>query len=301
MFYHVSGNDEEVKVTLKDAFSRWKEIQNERRQRIKKACQKYTSLNMTHKFFSGVLVDDVHRAIYTPIPKAACSSWKWLLLALLAGYNISQPEILGPSVHSVEVQEKHGLRHLAKYNPNERRERLQNYTKILAVRHPLARVLSAYYGKLKYYLHQRGGYRCGFCRKLGADIVLSHGGTIHNGLEINVTLNDFLGRLTEPDKIGYANTHWKEISDIALPCLVDYDYIVKTETILEDTRYILRHIFHSNVTFPHKHMLHQGERSDVLFKNIVTERKQKLKTRYNFDMQLFGYEFNVISSQMFSY
>ena len=171
----------------------------------------------------------------------------------------------------------------------------------MAVRHPLARVLSAYYDKLKYYLHQRGGYRCCFCRKLGADIVLSHGGTIHNGSEINVTLNDFLGRLTEPDKIGYANPHWKEISDIALPCLVDYDYIVKTETILEDTRHILRHIFHSNVTFPHKHMLHQGERSDVLFKNIFTERKQILKTRYNFDMQLFGYEFNVISSQMFSY
>ena len=103
MFYHVSGNDEEVKVTLKDTFSRWKEIQNERRQRIKKACQKYTSLNMTDTFFSRVLVDDVHRVIYTPIPKAGSSSWKWLLLALLAGYNISQPEILGPSVHSVEV------------------------------------------------------------------------------------------------------------------------------------------------------------------------------------------------------
>ena len=83
MFYHVSGNDEEVKVTLKDTFSRWKEIQNERRQRIKKACQKYTSLNMTDTFFSRVLVDDVHRVIYTPIPEAGSSSWKWLLLALL--------------------------------------------------------------------------------------------------------------------------------------------------------------------------------------------------------------------------
>ena len=87
----------------------------------------------------------------------------------------------------------------------------------MAVRHPLARVLSAYYDKLKYHLHQSGGYKCAYCKEVGADIVLSHGGTIHNGLEINVTLNDFLGRLTEPDKIGYANPHWTEISDIALP------------------------------------------------------------------------------------
>ena len=300
-FYTLSGNDEEVKVTSTDTFSRWQEIQTERRQRIKKACQKYTSLNMTDTFFSDVLVDDVHRVIYTPIPKAACSSWKWLLLALLAGYNISQPEILGPSIHLGKVQEKHGLRKLARYKLNERRVRLENYTKLLAVRHPLARVLSAYYDKLKYHLHQSGGYKCAYCKEVGADIVLSHGGTIHNGLEINVTLNDFLGRLTEPDKIGYANPHWTEISDIALPCLVDYDYIVKTETILEDTRHILRHIFHSNVTFPHKHMLHQGERSDVPLKNIATEIKQKLKTRYKFDMELFGYDFDVISSHMLSY
>ena len=310
-------------VNITEGDDPWLREQARRRQLIKDACDKYQT-KMT-EIASGKkrlyqkneddhkkdksrpldpvarqsIVDDKHRVIYTPIAKVACSSWKWLLIALNGGYDISHPEVLGSKVHAYSVQLKNGLRSISSYSEEEQIYRFKYYTKVLAVRHPIGRLVSAHRDKFTWYVHDKGGYRCTYCAGKGSKIIselhgISEKELIMKNTRINVTLDDFLTVLTDPQKPSYSNIHWREQFIAAKPCHMHYDFIANVETMNEDSEQILKRAFNTDVTFPKKHVVLNGTTSattDHFLKgvNITKEIRDKLLQRFSYDMALFGY------------
>ena len=271
-----------------------------------------------------MLVDEKHRIIFCYIAKVGCTSWKWLLIALQGWYNISHPEILGTTVHLEGVQLKHGLKPLKSYKSDEIEYRLQHYHKIMAVRHPVGRIVSAYNDKFVPQMdpmNKGGKPMCKLCGKYGPAIIrqIRHGDSTtfsslspeeqnvdgasttaqpgkekmedaFDNLGPRVTLGEFIQYITT--KTGGSNRHWRPFYDMCNPCGVDYDYIVKIETLAADTHVLLPLIFNSTAEFPHtnwadKKILDNG----ATISDIPENTRGQINKRFGPDMKLFDYEY----------
>ena len=84
--------------------------------------------------------------LYCAIPKAASTTWKTLFAVAT-----QHPLTSSMSEHQVEngqFMRRIGLRFLSSYSSDEVTERLATYRKLLVVRHPLTRLVSAYDDKI---------------------------------------------------------------------------------------------------------------------------------------------------------
>ena len=95
----------------------------------------------TYKF---IHVDDKYKFIFCTIPKLACTNWKRVFLAISDTYpdkDYVMNDMPGNQVHS--THEKY-CKTLSDYSTTEIQERLKTYKKIIFVRDPFERILSAY-------------------------------------------------------------------------------------------------------------------------------------------------------------
>ncbi|XP_064625981.1 carbohydrate sulfotransferase 14-like [Lineus longissimus] len=134
-------------------------------------------------------VNDKYKFIHCMIPKIGCTNWKRLFLGL-AG--VKSPFVRQLSVHR---SPRVARMRLSNYTPDEIAYRLQHYTKSIAVRDPMERVLSAFRSKLS-----SPGKRS-FHEKYGAEILQKY----HPDLPqyvldkgMGVTFQDFVHHLTHP-------------------------------------------------------------------------------------------------------
>ena len=264
-----------------------------------------------------MLVDEKHRVIFCHIAKVGCTSWKWLLIVLQGWYNISHPEILGWKMHLEKVLMKHGLKPLDHYKSDEIVYRLQHYKKVMAVRNPVGRIISAFNDKLVPYIDpmEKGGAKCEFCQVFGKAIIKqtrhsSNKASLNNSYVSNlpreelpitgtsrshyigptVSLGEFIQYITS--KSGSSNRHWRPFYDMCNPCGVDYDYIVKMETLARDTHVLLPLIFNTTVEFPRTNqivgrMLINGATNS----DIPEKLRNNIETWFGPDMELFDYTY----------
>ncbi|KAH6923507.1 hypothetical protein HPB50_001969 [Hyalomma asiaticum] len=222
----------------------------------------------------SLYIVDARRFAFCAVPKAATSSIKALILS---AENVS-----------AKVRDADGI-----FRAFRRRFRflcpsayvrdrvVANYTKVVIVRHPFERLVSAYLNKVRTTRPTVNGakeiYKDGF-RGSGPN------GTFTFGEFVKIILNA---------SVDSWDPHWAPYTTRCRPCTMRYDVIVKVETLQRDLRFLLLKIGLAGWAFPKKNAKTDSKDAGGDSKHYLAEltRQQMLQLHaiYMYDFEFFGY------------
>ena len=267
-----------------------------RMERIAKVCKHN---NWKEGIFDGnetnrllnLMASDYHKVIYCYLPKVGCTTFKYLLA------KEDQPDIQDiddveadgqPRVHSLEFLGNHSVVPLIKYTVEEAQCRLENYHKLIVVRHPFSRLLSAYNNKI----YPKGWYVDKYAE------VINEYFEDNTVLERGLSIAQFIELLVERTE-QFHNPHWTSYYEQCFPCDIQYQQILKLETIQTEFPSLLYHIFGSASNIDHLPNLNHvpmaktGQNdTDAIFINQSEALISGLVKTYQKDFDLFGYDWS---------
>uniref|UniRef100_A0A8D0A2J8 Carbohydrate sulfotransferase n=1 Tax=Sander lucioperca TaxID=283035 RepID=A0A8D0A2J8_SANLU len=190
---------------------------------------------------SRVYVEDRSRLLYCEVPKAGCSNWKRVLM-VLGGKAASTWDIPHDAAHGANR-----LRRLDSYDAAGITERLRSYTKVLFVREPFERLVSAFRDKFESpnsYYHPVFGRAIIARYRANASL-----GALRSGA--GVSFPEFVRYLLDVRRPVGMDIHWTPVSQLCSPCLLRYSFIGKLESLEADANFLLRSVgAPRNLTFP---------------------------------------------------
>ncbi|XP_064086270.1 carbohydrate sulfotransferase 11-like [Macrobrachium nipponense] len=286
----------EVLVTRQQYFplpepeqSTWAKEQERRRSILRAACgenssrgtsrrTKYAHLVEMYKDdLTFLLADDKYKVIYCFIPKVGCTSWKRVFMIL---GNISDAK----QVDDIDLASPHYLMGKMQLLQTTKEDelivkKLENYKKFIVVRHPIERLASAYFGKIH---HKEGILEK---QRLLLPFLWK---TRKNATVMDITWPEFVSFVVR--KRGRSDEHWTPYESLCLPCQIDYDFILKFETLDEDAEGLLRAIgapddFH----FPHHERRINASLVGQLQKDLTTEQMLAISHYFGNDFDMFEY------------
>ena len=266
-----------------------------RRNLVDKACE---AANMpreldlgTHgenvfKSVGHLLVDDMYKVLFGFIPKVGCTTWKDVMSRMRRSHNgvLSQTTTLRKF----------------KNNLTEITYRLQNYRKVLFVREPITRMLSAYLSKLRTF----GNTQSIWERFIGRKIVQTYRGYDHEKryrdletkLWMNITLSEYIQFITDTGSgivMHELNDHWLPLHVVSNPCQIQYDFIGHYENLAIEAPFLMHWLgVDSVVRFPEVHMSNAAKSLVDEYSNVPLNLISKLYEYYGFDYKAFGYQIN---------
>lgn len=289
-------NDLVVPVNAEELrYQAWLQTQEQRRTRVKEVCAELQiDKHLAHltepterinNFLKNIIVDEKHKVLYCIIPKAACTSWKSMLLGLTGDFDLKHPEKYRKQVHQVGRLEAHGLRRLSsvRFPSSTKMDYLANYTKFVNVRHPWRRLKSAFENKFR----QFDAGALPFHRNYGRAIIRRYRtNPTEESLRTgeNITMEEFL-RFVAADHS--TNAHWMSFQRLCHPCYIHYDYIGTVETLEEDSNYILEKVFHTDYRLQNLQATNRTKQNP--FQSIPESIIRKLDHLYSADFEMFGY------------
>lgn len=112
----------------------------------------------------------------------------------------------------------------------------------------------------------------------------------------NVTFREFIDYLIEEGVADEsANEHWRPISQLCQPCLLNYTFIGKYEKFDDDAKLILKMIDAPFIQFPQNKSGRTADHLRLYFASLPLEKIKQLYDLYELDFKLFGYDLeNVI-------
>lgn len=265
------------------------QTQDQRRHLLAKACALYHSggeQQVLQRHVSQVFVEERSRLLYCEVPKVGCSNWKRVLM-VLAGSATLAPDIPHDTVHNASR-----LRRLSSYNHTGIECRLASYTKVLFVREPLERLVSAFRDKFenpnKYYHPVFGRAIIAKYRANASSDALRTGD--------GVTFQEFVQYLLDERRPISMDVHWQPVSQLCSPCLLHYNLLGKLENMKEDADFVLRSIgAPRNLTLPDfKDRNPQAERTSAAitqqyFAQLSPIQRQRVYDFYRMDYLMFNY------------
>ncbi|XP_076685245.1 carbohydrate sulfotransferase 11 isoform X2 [Andrena cerasifolii] len=234
----------------------------------------------------NILVDEQHELLYCYVPKVACTNWKRVLMVATGKWPGSDPlEIPADRAHSPG-----NFQRLSNYTLPEIERMLATYDKLIVVRHPLERLLSAYRNKLEA-KHQSSKY---FQARFGKKIVKRYRpnateASLRNGDD--VTFREFVEFVTDESSNETRNEHWKPIYELCQPCLVNYNLVSKYESLAEDATEVLERMGAESVIFPAKPANREptAKKLEKYYSTLTYKQLRKLADLYKLDLRLFDY------------
>ncbi|XP_073422818.1 carbohydrate sulfotransferase 14 [Dendrobates tinctorius] len=231
-----------------------------------------------------IIVNDKYKLLYCYVPKVACSNWKRVL------------KVLDGRLDSVDARLKMDHRSdlvfLADLSAEQIRHRLQHYYKVLFVREPLERLLSAYrnkFGEIKEYQ-----------QRYGVEIVRRYRQPPAASKGDDVTFSEFLRYLLDEDE-EKMNEHWMPIYQLCQPCAVPYDFIGTYERLREDANRVLDAIgAPSYIQFPERQAWYKPVTKETLQYHLCNTPQgliRELLPKYIMDYSLFAYTLPNITSE----
>ncbi|XP_076057362.1 carbohydrate sulfotransferase 11-like [Oratosquilla oratoria] len=169
------------------------------------------------------------------------------------------------------------------------RELMESYTKLITVRDPFARIVSAYKDKIGSRIAKR------VIRKMKNALHLKR-----DPFEKEVPFEmfvEFIVRMTSAENDvrektkHFTNVHWRPYYANCGVCDIDYAIIAKTESVYDDMRYVI-HRFGLNVSDPvpiNKSKVSSEEEALAFFKALPRNLTLALYERFRPDFELFGY------------
>ncbi|XP_055994140.1 carbohydrate sulfotransferase 9 [Sorex fumeus] len=279
------------KSLVKD--SKWKKTdvtQEKRRSFLQEFCKKYGGMShLQSRLFhavSRIYVEDKHKVLYCEVPKAGCSNWKRILMVLNG---------LAPSTYNISHDAVHYGKYLKKLDSFDLKgiyTRLNTYTKAVFVRDPMERLVSAFRDKFEHpnsYYHPVFGkaiikkYRPNACEE-----------ELNNGS--GVKFKEFVQYLLDSHRPVGMDIHWEKVSKLCYPCLINYDFVGKFETLEEDANYFLQLIgAPKELKFPNfkdRHSSDERTNAQVVrqyLKDLTTTERQLIYEFYYLDYLMFNY------------
>ncbi|XP_051702687.2 carbohydrate sulfotransferase 8 [Oryctolagus cuniculus] len=264
--------------------------QQERKRLMREACAKYRASSsrraVTPRHVSRIFVEDRHRVLYCEVPKAGCSNWKRVLM-VLAGLASSTASIQHDTVHYGSA-----LKRLDTFGRQGILHRLRTYTKMLFVREPFERLVSAFRDKFEHpnsYYHPVFGkailarYRANASRE-----------ALRTGS--GVRFPEFVQYLLDVHRPVGMDIHWDHVSRLCSPCLIDYDFVGKFESMEDDANFFLSLVrAPQNLTFPRFKDRHSQEARTTArithqyFAQLSTLQRQRAYDFYYMDYLMFNY------------
>ncbi|XP_005400046.1 PREDICTED: carbohydrate sulfotransferase 8 [Chinchilla lanigera] len=264
--------------------------QQERKRVMREACAKYRASSsrrpVTPRHVSRIFVEDRHRVLYCEVPKAGCSNWKRVLM-VLAGLASSTADIQHNTVHYGSA-----LKRLDTFDRQGILHRLGTYTKMLFVREPFERLVSAFRDKFEHpnsYYHPVFGkailarYRANASRE-----------ALRTGS--GVRFPEFIQYLLDVHRPVGMDIHWDHVSRLCSPCLIDYDFVGKFESMEDDANFFLSLIrAPHNLTFPRFKDRHSQEARTTsrithqYFAQLSALQRQRTYDFYYMDYLMFNY------------
>ena len=249
--------------------------------------RKCNELNFTPSQLRGGWVDHDKKLIYCAISKASGSTWKYLWQST----NLNNNQLKLNGIHSHKLLKIANITHIKFDNL----KKVENYTTFTVIRHPFDRVLSAYYNTKRSVKYMEEGQYGPTKKVLG----MTNNDTL--------SLSDFIKIVTNDSSPYYRNTHWTPYSETCSFCDMNYDHIIKVETMsqspVNDASIILEKLGYSR-NYLSQFQINKGIRSDdqtssVLGQKVLAEFKtvpfyliKRLLIRYKYDLNLFGYYFD---------
>ena len=242
----------------------------------------YTANRDMHILYKRVFIDEKNKILFCAIPKTGISSWKILMMQMSSGHH-DLPE----DAHNLTVLARHGIRALITLQSLQAiKSILKNYYKVIGVRHPFVRLLSAYKNKFfdRIYSQQHSKH---IIRHFRTDNVSDS-----SVYADRPTWDEFV-RFVVAHEYRQADKHWMRYVNLCQPCLIKYDAIIKLETIEEDAREFVSNMKpRGNFSIGH-HNPSVGNK-DKPFLEYMSELSpdsiQGLRKFYGIDMDMFGYD-----------
>ena len=267
---------------------------SERLWTAQRACQKWrVPTEFKPEVFSHFLADDAHRVIACAVPKAGCTSFK----EMMCRHNTLNKAVgdIIPHMHTLAVLHSCGLYKLSEYNASEIDWRLKEYTKVALVRHPLDRLLSAFNEKFIHGVYARG-FRDDIYSTFSKEEVRVQNRTPQ------ITFEQFLTMIRGGKCM---NRHWAPSFNWCYPCNIEYDHIVKLETIHSDLKQILP-LFRnpdqadSTVDIYTQRNAYRDPKNRLnsaadIFRSLDPDLVKSINEVYRVDLEVFGYSWDNVT------
>lgn len=163
-------------------------------------------------------------------------------------------------------------------------KKIQEYTKVIIVREPLSRLLSAFRNKLEH--NARNDQYANLASQLHTKYGNGSGEQVEGAPVISI--DDFLSYLTE-EPGSQNDQHWNFYHRLCSPCTIGYDYIIRMSTIDEDMEYI-KSRFGITVPFPRSYdSFTDNLKVHQYFTKANPLLVNKIFHTYQLDFDLFGF------------
>ncbi|XP_023931730.1 carbohydrate sulfotransferase 10 isoform X2 [Lingula anatina] len=248
-----------------------------RKQRLKDRCsaRKTAPFNYLKKL-NWILVDDKYKLILCTMLKAASRNWRNVYQILSGRQDPATVVFKGRKEYYTQLYSND-------YKNNSMR--LASYLKILVVRHPLERLVSAYKEQVLF-------------RFLGPRVktYINQQYKRNITLQKHISFSDFLQYIADN---GPNNIHWALVEDFCKPCDVQYDVIVHHEDLTTDAPNVLRLLGaeHLIAQFPSSHRKIESYRNATLiqkyYSGIDRELLKKVWDIYKEEASFLGYKLDL--------
>ena len=224
------------------------------------------------------------QTMFCVIPKAGSTFFKRMLVNI-SQHGESPEEAAWAVVHVDKRLADHDIDSLGLLSEEEQRYRLRTYNKVLVVRHPLARLLSAFRSK-----SPKVEWRPLMQRIVSTQRTRATKEEISAG---KPTFEEFLRFLIASITHGISlNEHWAFFSTLCDPCHVTYDYICHQETLENDVAFLRQAVFEGSPSasmLPHKSDMTDADIMRKYYADVANSTIEKIIELYRDDFTMFGY------------
>ena len=237
---------------------------------------------------TNLYVDLKHKIIACLPPKSGCTTVK-TILAKNSGSNVTLPKNL-MFLHSYSHLYKYGIYHLRSLPEYMQKKYLANkdYLKFLVARHLFERLYSAYADRVERRIDNTGHVN-NILKLFRKDLTQ----------DLAPTFQEFIQYLRTPASTDW---HWEPIYSMCQPCLINYDLVLKTETLDQDIDRIIKSRlkpYHRGLgtavnvqggKCKMESLLREGKKMEI-YNSIKDHDFQSLVKMYKSDLDFFGYSF----------
>jgi chondroitin 4-sulfotransferase 11 len=275
----------------------------ERQRRYKAYCKQHgyklrNAVAPDNRNLPGMMVVDKYKLLFCRLAKVGHSNWLRLILQLNS--NLTSEQAATAPLHSITTA--HFFPELAftkRFIPHYVRYRLTNYFKVIFVRHPLDRLLSAYEDKMgelsssrNYYLKAFGAKIVSLCRKSANKD--NNNKTFVNSAVTNVTFSEFLCYVSKAP-VYDLDWHWQPYWTFCQLCESTwrFDFIGEYEYVADESNHVLDLLGIKHLRYPphgYRTDRERRERFIRVYSAISSHLIDAIWRRFKVDFDVFGYK-----------
>ncbi|XP_078681479.1 carbohydrate sulfotransferase 10-like [Branchiostoma floridae x Branchiostoma belcheri] len=263
-------------------------IQSSRIAKLKDFCKSNIANSKEFPPRNRFVVNEKYKLLYCQVFKTGSTTTLTIL------HNLEHGE--RRSTHDMRSKlDELPFKRLSDYTDEEARLRLETYAKLLIVRNPLERLASAWQDKFIYapseFWRKKYQSMTDTISKNSSNKQVTPEGTGQRYPTVPFTA--FI-KAVGTNKTEWQDPHWDLISDLCAPCLINYDFIVHTDTIAEDYPlfFLKAGIVGREDLLPKT----RQQRADTMFwnlyKQIPIEDLWRIKGKFQADYDMFGFSFH---------